>query len=67
LLHKGGGTTIPPSDWLPVVLMDDMNQLLGYIVLERLTRLVEGSNVLDTLEPSTNLVNNPSMDLGENV
>jgi hypothetical protein len=47
LLHKGGGTTIHPSDLHPVVLMDGMNQLLGYIVLERLTRLVEGSNVLE--------------------
>ncbi len=27
--------------------MDGMNQLLGYIVLERLTRLAEGSNVLE--------------------
>ncbi len=48
LLHKGGGTTIHPSDWRPVVLMDGMNQLLGYIVLERLTRLTEISNVLES-------------------
>jgi hypothetical protein len=41
LLHKGGGTTKHPSDWCPVVFMDDMNQLLG-------TRLVEDSNVLET-------------------
>ena len=27
--------------------MDDMNQLMGYIILERLTRLTEGSNVLE--------------------
>ncbi len=27
--------------------MDGMNQLLGYIILERLTRLAEGSNVLE--------------------
>jgi hypothetical protein len=47
LLHKGGGTTIHPSDWRLVVHMDDMNQLLGYIVLERLTRLAESSNVLE--------------------
>ncbi len=48
LLHKEGGTTIHPSDWRPVVLMDCMNQLLGYIVLERLTRLAEeASNVLE--------------------
>jgi hypothetical protein len=47
LLHKGGGTTIHPSDWRPVVLMDGMNQLMGYIILERLTRLTEGSNVLE--------------------
>ncbi len=31
-----------------MVLMDGMNQLLGYIVLERLTRLAEGSNVLES-------------------
>jgi hypothetical protein len=47
LFHKGGGTTIHPSDWSPVVLMDSMNQLLGDIVLERLTRLAEGSNILE--------------------
>jgi hypothetical protein len=47
LLHKGGGTTIHPSDWRPVVLMDGMNQLMGYIILERLTRLAEDSNVLE--------------------
>ena len=27
--------------------MDGMNQLMGYIILERLTRLTEGSNVLE--------------------
>ena len=47
LLHKGGGTTIHPSDWRPVVLMDGMNQFMGCIILERLTRLTEGSNVLE--------------------
>ena len=29
LLHKGGETTILPSDWRPVVLMDGIDQLLG--------------------------------------
>jgi hypothetical protein len=32
---------IHPSDWCPVVFMDDMNQVLG-------TRLVEDSNTLET-------------------
>ncbi len=30
--------------------MDGMNHLMGYIILERLTRLTEGSNVLEWIQ-----------------
>jgi hypothetical protein len=37
LLHKGGPLADQPSHWRPVVLLNSMNQLVAYIVNERLT------------------------------
>ena len=47
LLHKGGATTDKPSDWRPVVLLNGVNQLIGYVINSRLTRLVEQAGLLE--------------------
>ena len=46
LLHKGGPMADQPSHWRPVVLLNSMNQLLAYIINERLTELVEHERIL---------------------
>jgi hypothetical protein len=46
LLHKGGPLADQPSHWLPVVLLNTMNQLVAYVVNERLTELVEQGRLL---------------------
>ena len=46
LLHKGGPLGDQPSHWRPVVLLNTMNQLVAYIVNERLTELVEHGKIL---------------------
>ena len=46
LLHKGGPLADQPSHWRPVVLLNTMNQLVAYIVNERLTELVEQGRLL---------------------
>ncbi len=46
LLHKGGPMADQPSHWRPVVLLNSMNQLLVYIVNERLTEMVEDERIL---------------------
>ncbi len=46
LLHKGGPLADQPSHWRPVVLLISINQLVAYIVNERLTELVERDGIL---------------------
>jgi len=45
-LHKGGGTN-KPSDQRPVVLLNSVNQLLNYVINERLKKIVEPANILE--------------------
>ena len=46
LLHKGGPLADQPSHWRQVVLLNTMNQLVAYVVNERLTELVEHGGIL---------------------
>jgi hypothetical protein len=46
LLHKGDPMSDQPSHWRPVVLLNSMNQLLAYIINERLMELVEHEQIL---------------------
>ena len=46
LLHKGDPSVDLTSHWRPVVLLNTLNQLIGYVVNERLTELVENGRVL---------------------
>jgi hypothetical protein len=46
LLHKGDPLTDQPTHWRPVVLLNSMNQLLAYIINERLMELVEYERIL---------------------
>jgi hypothetical protein len=46
LLHKGDPLTDQPTHWRPVVLLNSMNQLLAYIINERLMELVEHERIL---------------------
>ena len=46
LLHKGGPLADQPTHWRPVVLLNSMNQLLAYIINERLMELVEHERIL---------------------
>ncbi len=46
LLNKGGPMVDQPTHWRPVVLLFLMNQLLVYIINERLMELVEHERIL---------------------
>jgi hypothetical protein len=46
LLHKGGSKANMSSHWRPVVLLNCTNQLIAYIVNERLTEMVEHAHIL---------------------
>jgi hypothetical protein len=46
LLHKGGSKTDLPSHWRPVVFLNCTNQIIGYIINERLTEMVENTHIL---------------------
>ena len=46
LLHKGDPLADQPTHWRPVVLLNSMNQLLAYIINERLMELVEHEGIL---------------------
>ncbi len=52
LLHKGDPMTDQPSHWRPVVLLNSMNQLLAYIINERLMELVEHERILTQAQGS---------------
>jgi len=45
-LYKGGGTN-RPSDQRPVVLFDSVYQLLNYVIIEQLKKIVEPANILE--------------------
>jgi hypothetical protein len=45
LLHKGGSKEDMSSHWRPVVLLNGTNQLITYVVNERLTDMVENSHI----------------------
>ncbi len=46
LLHKGGPKADMSSHWRPVVLLNFTNQIIAYIVNERLTEMVENDHIL---------------------
>jgi hypothetical protein len=46
LLHKADPLPDRPTHWRPVVLLNSMNQLLAYIINERLMELVEYERIL---------------------
>ena len=46
LLHKGDPSVDLTSHWRPVVLLNTLNQLIAYVVNERLTELVEHGKIL---------------------
>jgi len=46
-LHKGGGTN-KPSDQRPIVLLNSVFQLLNYVINERLKKIVEPANILES-------------------
>jgi hypothetical protein len=46
LLHKGGSKSDQISHWLPVVLLNITNQLIAYVINERLTEMVEHMGIL---------------------
>ena len=46
LLYKGGPLKDQPSHWWSVVLLNTMNQLVAYVVTERLTGWVEQGRLL---------------------
>ena len=46
LLHKGGTGANLPSHWRSVVLLNITNQLLAYVINERLTEMVENAGIL---------------------
>jgi hypothetical protein len=46
LLHKGGPKTDMSSHWRPVVLLNCTNQIIVYIVNERLTEMVGNAHIL---------------------
>jgi hypothetical protein len=46
LLHKGGSKADMSSHWRPVVLLNCTNQLVAYIINERLTEMVENAHIL---------------------
>ena len=46
LLHKGGSKSDQISHWHPVVLLNITNQLIAYVINERLTEMVEHMGIL---------------------
>jgi hypothetical protein len=46
LLHKGGSKSDQISHWRPVVLLNITNQLIAYVINERLTEMVEHMVIL---------------------
>jgi hypothetical protein len=46
LLHKGGSESDQISHWRPVVLLNITNQLIAYVINERLTEMVEHMGIL---------------------
>ena len=46
LLHKGGSKSDQISHWRPVVLLNITNQLIAYVINERLTEMEEHMGIL---------------------
>ncbi len=46
LLHKGGPKADMAFHWRPVVLLNCTNQIIAYIVNERLTEMIENAHIL---------------------
>ena len=46
LLHKGGVKSDQIAHWCPVVLLNITNQLIAYVINERLTEMVEHTDIL---------------------
>jgi hypothetical protein len=46
LLHKGGPKEDQVAHWSPVVLFNITNQLIAYVINERLTEMVEHAGIL---------------------
>ena len=46
LLHKGGPKADQVAHWRPVVLLNITNQLIAYVINERLTEMVEHAGIL---------------------
>ncbi len=46
LLHKGGSKSNQIAHWRPVVLLNITNQLIAYVINERLTEMVEHMGIL---------------------
>ena len=46
LLHKGGSKSDQISHWRSVVLLNITNQLIAYVINERLTEMVEHMGIL---------------------
>jgi hypothetical protein len=50
LLHKGGSKSDQISHWRPVVLLNITNQLIAYVINERLTEMVEHMDILTQVQ-----------------
>ena len=46
LLHKGGSKADQVAHWRPVVLLNITNQLIAYVINERLTEMVDHTGIL---------------------
>ena len=46
LLHKGGPKADQVAHWCPVVLLNITNQIIAYVINERLTEMVEHAGIL---------------------
>ena len=46
LLHKGGSKDDQVAHWCPVVLLNITNQLISYVINERLTEMVDHTDIL---------------------
>ena len=46
LLHKGGPKADQVAHWSPVVLLNITNQLIAYVINERLTEMIEHTGII---------------------
>ena len=50
LVHKGGPKTDQVAHWWPVVLFNITNQLIAYVINERLMEMVEHTDILTQVQ-----------------